>query len=124
MLKFYQCNHCKQLIIKLLETKVPVMCCGEPMKELIPNTHEGAGEKHVPVITQEGNKVTVTVGSVAHPMVEVHYITMIILETTTGYQVKHLTPDMEPTATFTINDGEEVVNAYEYCNLHSLWSAR
>ena len=57
-------------------------------------------------------------------MVEVHYITMIILETTTGYQVKHLTPDMEPTATFTINDGEEVVNAYEYCNLHSLWSAR
>ena len=52
MLKFYQCNHCKQLIIKLLETKVPVMCCGEPMKELIPNTHEGAGEKHVPVITQ------------------------------------------------------------------------
>ena len=58
MLKFYQCNHCKQLIIKLLETKVPVVCCGEPMKELIPNTHEGAGEKHVPVITQEGNKVT------------------------------------------------------------------
>ena len=124
MLKFYQCNHCKQIIIKLLDKKVPVICCGEAMKELIPNTNDGAGEKHVPVIIQNGNNVTVEVGSVTHPMTEGHYITMIILETSTGYQVKHLTPDMEPKANFTLNEGEEVVNAYEYCNLHSLWSAR
>lgn len=124
MLKFYQCNHCKQIIIKLLDKNVPVMCCGEKMQELIPNNSDGAGEKHVPVISQNGNVVTVSVGSVEHPMVEVHYITMIILETNKGYQVKHLTPEMAPKADFVLADDEEVVNAYEYCNLHSLWSAR
>ena len=124
MLKFYQCNHCKQIIIKLLDKNVPVMCCGEKMQELIPNNSDGAGEKHVPVISQNGNVVTVSVGSVEHPMVEVHYITMIILETNKGYQVKHLTPEMAPKADFVLAEDEEVVNAYEYCNLHSLWSAR
>lgn len=124
MLKFYQCNHCKQIIIKLEDKKVPVFCCGEAMKELIPNSTDAAGEKHVPVIEQNGNLVKVSVGSVAHPMLDVHYITMVILETNLGYQVKHLKPEMEPVAYFTLNEGEEVVNAYEYCNLHSLWSAR
>ena len=122
MLKFYQCNHCKQLIIKLLETKVPVMCCGEPMKELIPNTNDGAGEKHVPAVRQEGNKVCVFVGDVEHPMLDVHYIMFIAIETTHGKQVKYLKPGEAPYAEFLLADGEELVKAYEYCNLHSLWS--
>lgn len=124
MLKFYRCAHCGQIILKVKETAVPVVCCGQPMKLLTPNTTDAANEKHVPVVSQEGNVVKVKVGSVTHPMLDVHYIEWIVLETTNGYQVKILKPGQEPEATFVLVEGEEVVNAYEYCNLHSLWATK
>lgn len=124
MLKFYKCAHCGQIILKVKETAVPVICCGQPMNLLTPNTTDAANEKHVPVVSQEGNVVTVKVGSVTHPMLDVHYIEWIVLETTNGYQVKNLKPGQEPEATFVLAEGEEVVNAYEYCNLHSLWATK
>ena len=67
-LKFYVCNHCGNIIAFVKNTGVPVMCCGEKMQELTANTTDAAQEKHVPVIQQEGDRVTVQVGSVAHPM--------------------------------------------------------
>ena len=124
MLKFYKCAHCGQIILKVKETPVPVVCCGEPMKQLVPNTTDAANEKHVPVVEVNGNVVNVKIGSVEHPMIDVHYIEWIVLETTNGYQVKRLQPGQKPEATFVLADGEEVVCAYEYCNLHSLWSTK
>ena len=124
MLKYYKCAHCGQIILKVKETAVPVVCCGQPMNLLTPNTTDAANEKHVPVVSQEGNVVKVKVGSVTHPMLDVHYIEWIVLETTNGYQVKNLKPGQEPEATFVLAEGEEVVNAYEYCNLHSLWATK
>ena len=124
MLKFYKCAHCGQIILKVKETPVPVVCCGEPMKQLVPNTTDAANEKHVPVVEVNGNTVNVKVGSVEHPMLDVHYIEWIVLETTNGYQVKKLNPGQKPEATFVLAEGEEVVCAYEYCNLHSLWSTK
>ena len=121
-MKFYQCKHCKQIIVKELDKNVKVICCGEPMEELVPNTHDGAGEKHVPVVTVEGNKVSVSVGAVEHPMLDVHYIMLIAIETNYGKHVKYLNPGEKPYAEFLLADGEEFVKAYEYCNLHSLWS--
>lgn len=88
-------------------------------KELIPNTTDAAGEKHVPVITVSGDEVTVKVGSVEHPSLEAHYIEFIVLETTGGMQMKWLKPGMKPEAVF--RTAEPVVAAYEYCNLHGLW---
>lgn len=88
---------------------------------LTPNTTDGAYEKHVPVIEQHGDHVTVKVGSVAHPMLDVHYIEWIILETATGFQKKDLKPGEAPEADFAVT--EPVVAAYEYCNLHGLWKA-
>ena len=123
-MKFYVCEHCGNIIVKIKDSKVPVVCCGEKMKELVPASVDASTEKHVPVVVVDNNKVNVTVGSVEHPMVDVHYIVWIILETNKGYQVKHLTPEMAPKADFVLAEDEEVVNAYEYCNLHSLWSAR
>lgn len=120
---FYKCAHCGNIIAHVHDSGVRVACCGEEMKPLVPNTSDGAGEKHVPVITQEGNIVTVSVGSVAHPMLEAHFIQWIILETTTGRQRKALKPGEMPEAVFALTDGDEVVAAYEYCNLHGLWSA-
>ena len=90
-------------------------------EELTANTTDGAYEKHVPVISHKGETVTVKVGSVAHPMLEAHYIQFIVLETATGYQVRHLNPGEAPEADFAVT--EPVIAAYEYCNLHGLWKA-
>ena len=92
------------------------------MTELKANTSDGATEKHVPIIKKDGNKVTVEVGSVPHPMLPEHYIQWIYIETKNGGQRKALEPGMEPKATFTLID-DEIVAAYEYCNLHGLWKA-
>ena len=89
--------------------------------ELIPNTTDAAGEKHVPVIEQNGDTVTVRVGSVEHPMLEAHFIQWIVLETEGGYQKAVLSPDKKPCAVFKTD--EKVIAAYEYCNLHGLWKA-
>ena len=56
--KFYRCSVCGNIIAKVKDTGVPVMCCGKKMEEIIPGTSDGAAEKHVPVYTVEGNLYT------------------------------------------------------------------
>ena len=73
-LKFFVCTHCGNLAGMVYSSGVPMICCGEPMKELVPNTVDAAGEKHKPVVSVEGSTVTVAVGSVAHPMTDAHLI--------------------------------------------------
>ena len=124
MLKFYKCAHCGQIVLKVKETAVPVVCCGQPMQQLLPNTTDAANEKHVPVVSVNGNVVKVVVGEVEHPMLDVHYIEWIILETNLGYHQAKLNPGQKPEATFVLAEGEEVVKAYEYCNLHSHWATK
>ena len=101
---------------KIVISDIPV---GE---NVTPNTTDGAYEKHVPVIEQLGDHVTVKVGSVEHPMLDVHYIGWIVLETATGYQKHDLKPGDKPEAHFAVT--EPVLAAYEYCNLHGLWMAK
>ncbi|MBR0385114.1 MAG: desulfoferrodoxin Dfx [Erysipelotrichaceae bacterium] len=122
-MKFLKCQGCGKIVIEVKGSACPTKCCGEPMTEMVPNTTDGALEKHVPVIECEGRDVTVTVGSVAHPMLAEHYIEFIALETTCGYKMQHLQPGQEPVAHFALAEGEEVVAAYEYCNLHGFWKA-
>ena len=123
MVKLYKCNHCGNIVAMVEDHGVNPMCCGELMTELKANTTEAAFEKHIPVVEAEGNKVTVKVGSVAHPMMEEHHISFIILETDKGVYEKHLNPTGSPFAEFALMDGEKVVAAYEYCNLHGFWKA-
>lgn len=120
-MKLFKCEKCGNIIAMVHESGAPVVCCGEKMVELVPNTTDAAQEKHVPVIAIDGQKVTVTVGSVDHPMMEEHYITFIMLETRQGRQRKVLNPGEAPKAEFMICEGDEVVAAYEYCNLHGFW---
>ncbi len=122
-MKYYICENCGNIMESIKESGVPVMCCGQKMTELVPGTSDGAHEKHVPVVKQEGDLVTVEVGSVAHPMVEEHYIQWIAIETTKGSQRVKLEYTDQPSATFKLAAGEEFVAAYEYCNLHGLWKA-
>lgn len=120
-MKFYICQHCGNIIAYVENKGVPVMCCGQKMVELVPGTTDAAAEKHVPVISVDGNLVTVTVGEVEHPMTAEHYIEWIALETKTGNQRKQLHPGEKPQAVFALVDGDEALHAYAYCNLHSLW---
>jgi len=122
-MKFYRCAHCGQIVAIVKKTGVPVICCGEPMKELIPGTTDAAAEKHVPSFEVKGDVVEVTVGSVEHPMLEEHYIEWIAVQTKQGNQRKSLEPGEPPKACFRISDGDEVEAVYAYCNLHSLWKA-
>ena len=122
-MKFFKCSHCGNIIAYVDPSGVDVVCCGDEMEEMKPNTSDGAGEKHVPVIAQDGNLVTVSVGSAVHPMVEKHYIQWIALQTQQGNQRKALKPDQEPKAVFALAPGDKVVAAYELCNLHGLWKA-
>ena len=122
-MKLLKCAICGNIITHVKKSGVPVMCCGRKMEELIPGTSDGAAEKHVPVIKQDGNKVVVEIGSVEHPMVDAHYIEWIILETEKGVQRRNLLPGELPRAEFMIADDDKVVAAYEYCNLHGFWKA-
>ncbi len=122
-LKFYRCNHCGQIVAVVKKTGVPIVCCGEQMQEIVPGTTDAAVEKHVPVYEVNGNIVTVSVGSVAHPMIEEHYIEWVALQTKAGNQRKALTPGSEPKVSFALTDGDEVVAVYAYCNLHGLWKS-
>ena len=120
-MKFYVCEHCGNIIQFVKESGVPVMCCGQKMKELVPGVSDGALEKHVPAVKVEGNKVIVEVGSVEHPMLDVHYIEWIYVETENGGQRKALNPGDAPYAEFHLGD-EKAVAVYAYCNLHGLWA--
>ena len=121
-IRLYRCEHCGNIAIKVIDAGVPMMCCGQKMVELIPSSTDAAVEKHVPVVTREGDIVTVDVGSVAHPMTEAHLINLIILDTTAGVQIAELHADDIPQAKFALLSGAEVKKAYAYCNLHGLWS--
>ena len=120
-MKFYRCKHCGNIIAYVTDKGVPVVCCGEKMEEIIPGTTDAAVEKHVPVISLNGNTVTVSVGSVAHPMEEVHYIEWIALETENGNQRVTLKPGEAPAAKFALLEGDKPIAAYAYCNKHGLW---
>ncbi len=123
MLQMYRCNLCGKIVIMAHNTPVPTVCCGQDMELLVPNTFDAATEKHVPVAEVDGDKVSVKVGSVEHPMTDEHYIASILLETDKSLQVKWLKPTDKPEAVFAVASGEKAVAVYEYCTLHGLWKA-
>lgn len=117
--KFYKCRHCGNVIVKLVDSKVAVVCCGEKMEELIPNTVDASGEKHVPKLTYlDNNTLKVEVGSVAHPMSAEHHIAFIYVETDRGGI--HVNLKDKPEAIVALGDAKPIA-VYEYCNLHGLW---
>lgn len=118
--RFFKCNTCGNIVEMIQDSKVPVMCCGKKMEELIPNTVEASGEKHIPVVKIEDGIVKVNVGSVDHPMVEEHLINWVYLETDRGGQRKNLIAGGAPEVKFVLGE-EKPIAVYAYCNLHGLW---
>ena len=120
--KFYKCRHCGNVIEKVVDSKVPVICCGEKMEELIPNTIDASQEKHVPVVTKVNDcTIKVEVGSIPHPMTEEHHIVFIYVETADGGIRINLTD--KPEAVVCVCKSKPIA-VYEYCNLHGLWMTK
>ncbi|MGN0710988.1 MAG: desulfoferrodoxin family protein [Anaerovoracaceae bacterium] len=119
--KFFVCEHCGNLVGVIKDSGVPIVCCGQPMKQLKANTVDASVEKHTPVVKVEGNKVTAEVGSAEHPMVSEHFIEWIYVDTNKGGQRKALKPEEKPVAEFVMAEGEKAEAVYAYCNLHGLW---
>ena len=99
-------------------------CC-HPFEPLSPNTAEtpaAAGEKHLPVVETNGQKVTVKVGSIFHPMTEEHSIVWVSLSTKNGRTYRaQMAPGQEPAVHFTLEEGDAPKAAYAFCNLHGFW---
>ncbi len=120
VLEIYKCDLCGNIVEVLHAGGGELVCCGETMKLVVENTVDASQEKHVPVITKNGDTITVAVGSVAHPMEEKHYIEWIeIIADGKAYR-QFLKPGQAPEAVFTV--AASTVTAREYCNLHGLWS--
>ena len=118
--RFYVCRHCGNLVGMINDAGVPIVCCGEKMEALEPNTVEASSEKHLPVVAVEDDVVRVNVGSANHPMLPEHYIQWVYVQTENGGQRKALKPGYSPTVTFRL-DNDKAVAVYAYCNLHGLW---
>ncbi len=120
--KFYICDHCGNLIEKINDSGVPLMCCGQKMTKLEPGTVDASYEKHIPVVKVEQNVVKVFVGSVEHPMIAEHSILWVYLQTDKGGHRKCLEVGKAPEVSFSLLD-EKPIAVYAYCNLHGLWKS-
>ena len=122
-MKFLRCELCGKIVAVVKDSACPTKCCGQAMVEMVPNTQDGAHEKHIPVFEIVENVVHVKVGSVEHPMMENHYIEWIAIQTNMGNQRKVLQPGDKPEADFALLPGEKVLAVLEHCNLHGLYKA-
>ncbi|MCK5237429.1 MAG: desulfoferrodoxin [Deltaproteobacteria bacterium] len=118
----YKCEECGNIVEVLHEGKCDPECCGKTMKVFEANTTDAAKEKHVPVITKNGDKVVITVGSTLHPMDEDHYIEWIELIVDDKTLRQDLSPGGEPMAVFKCLASTGII-VRAYCNLHGLWQS-
>jgi len=120
-LEIYKCEVCGNIVEVVTAGGGELVCCGEPMKLYEENTVDAAKEKHVPVIEKIKGGYKVSVGSVAHPMEEKHFIEWIeIIADGKAYR-QFLNPGDTPEAVFMIDAAQ--ITAREYCNVHGLWKA-
>lgn len=118
-LQVFKCELCGQMVEVLHAGDGELVCCNQPMNLMKENTTDGAKEKHVPVIEKLPNGYKVKVGSVAHPMLDNHFIEWIELLADDKVYRAFLKPGQTPEAVFEIQ--AQKVSAREYCNLHGVW---
>ena len=117
----YKCELCGAMVEVLDLGADDLTCCNEAMTLVEAGTVDAAQEKHVPVIEKVAGGVKVTVGSVAHPMEDKHYIEFIEIIADGKLCRKFLAPGEAPEAFFATDAAS--ITAREYCNLHGLWQA-
>ncbi|MEN6363842.1 MAG: desulfoferrodoxin [Rectinema sp.] len=120
-LQVYKCEKCGNIVEVLFAGGGELVCCGQPMKLMTENTVDASKEKHVPVLENTAGGWWVSVGAVAHPMEEKHYIQWIELVADGSVYRTYLKPGDAPKAFFPVEATS--VYAREYCNIHGLWKA-
>ncbi len=121
-LEIYRCKICRNTVQIILNGEGELVCCGEKMEKLVPNTTENVTtEYHIPVYKtdNDGNQY-IQVGKEKHPMTEEHHIEFIERISQAKNYMYLEYPDNEPVINIEsrINNDE---TALEYCNLHGLW---
>ena len=117
----YKCEVCGNIVEVMHGGQGALVCCGQTMTQFIENTTDAAKEKHVPVVEKTSDGIKVTVGSIAHPMDDKHYIEWIELTDGDATYRHYLKPGTKPEAVFPVSAGPVTVR--EYCTLHGLWKA-
>ncbi len=120
-LQIYKCQICGNVVELIHSGAGELVCCGQPMTLFKENTTDAAIEKHVPVVEKTADGFKVTVGSVAHPMEDKHYIEWIEVIADDKVYRRFLNPGDAPEALFEIK--ADKITAREYCNVHGLWKA-
>ena len=121
-MEVYKCEICGNIVVVVHEGFGELVCCGQPMKRMEPQTADSAQEKHVPFVKRENDGYVVRIGENAmHPMEEKHYIEWIELVVDGIVHRRFLKPGDEPQAVFNVPEGNDI-SAREYCNVHGLWS--
>lgn len=123
-MKYFICEICGNLVGLITEGGGELVCCGEPMKELKTKTTDEGNEKHLPVVTKDGSKIQVNVGSIPHPMTEEHHIEWISIFYNNKMQMVKLDPTSKPEATFNVEEEYSDIEVYSYCNIHGLWQIK
>ena len=113
-----QCKNCMSTVKVIKDCKEQgcgIICCGEEMKELVPNSVDAAVEKHVPNYEVKDGKIIVTVN---HVMEEEHYIEWISICYNNSESTIYFKPGDVAKAEFDYVPSSTI---YAYCNKHSLW---
>ncbi len=121
-LEIYKCSICGNIVEVLHGGAGELVCCGQPMENLIGKTADQGKEKHVPVIEKLDNSIKIKVGSIPHPMEEKHFIEWVELIADGITYKQFLNPGEKPEAVFKIE--AKKITAREYCNIHGLWEAK
>jgi superoxide reductase len=121
--EIYKCGVCGNTIEVLTVGGGQLVCCNKPMELMQEKSDDEGQEKHVPVIEREGNKLTVKVGSVPHPMEEKHFIEWIEINMLDVGRIakKYLKPGDQPEVEFHVRGENFAIRSF--CNLHGLWKS-
>jgi len=117
-MKILKCKKCGATTISIVDCNCKncgIMCCGEKMMELVPNTEDAAFEKHIPNYRIKDDLIEVKVN---HVMEEKHYIQAIIYVHDNDYEVANFKPKDTPEKSFKYYKNSKL---YSLCNKHNLW---
>lgn len=122
--EIYKCSICGNIVEVLHPGVGELVCCEVPMNKIEEQKYdENFTEKHIPIMVFEGDKKTIRVGSIEHPMQNDHYIMFIeaISPDKRYLKRKFLFPGEKPELELKCKCEE--IYAREYCNIHGLWSS-
>ena len=123
-MEIYKCNVCGNIVEIINPGAGELVCCSVPMEHLTEHSNDNdANEKHVPIVTIEGENKTIRVGSIPHPMEKEHYIIFIeaISPDKKYLKRKYLMPSEEPKTELKSACNYDKFIARELCNIHGLW---